>query len=169
MNIAGKNNQMADIPSRAFKNGEYFRAQADLVTYFNTHFPLPQKNSWLEYKIPTKLASHVSSCLDGKLLPMESLLKLPRLGRSIGRSGRHTAHRVAKRTHTSMISAPSTKDSSSSPLLPVHGPGLSAEEIKSVFKPSRMRSRPSARPANWLENRVPSCKERVNTFYPSNE
>ncbi len=169
MNIAGENNAMADIPSRAFKSGEYFHAKENLVSYFNTHFPLPQKNSWIEYTIPTKLASHVISCLHGKLLPMESLLKLPRLGKSIGASGRHTAHLVAKSTPTSTTSARSNKESSCWPSLPVHGPGLSAEEIKSVFKPSRMRSRPSARPANWLENRVPSSKTRENTFYPSEE
>jgi hypothetical protein len=36
MNIAGKNNEMADIPSRAFKNGEFFHAQADLVSPFSS-------------------------------------------------------------------------------------------------------------------------------------
>ncbi len=169
MNIAGVDNKMADIPSRAFKNGEYFHAQTDLVTYFNQHFPLPQGNSWIEYTIPTKLALRVISCLRGELLPMASLLRLPKLGRSIGKSGRHTAHLVDKRTHTLKTSAESNKVSSSWPSLPVQGPGLSAEEIKSEFKPSRMRSRPSARPANWLENKVPSSKVRESTFFPSDE
>ena len=39
MHIAGENNAMADIPSRAFKNGEYFHEHENLVTYFNSHFP----------------------------------------------------------------------------------------------------------------------------------
>jgi len=40
MNIAGKDNTMADIPSR-FKTGEFFHAKANLTKYFNIHFPLP--------------------------------------------------------------------------------------------------------------------------------
>ena len=169
MNIAGKDNAMADIPSRAFKNGDYFHAQQHLTTYFNTHFPLPQPNSWIEYRLPTKLTSRVISCLRGELTPMASLIRLPKLERSIGKTGRHTAHLVDNKARISMTSAGSNKESSSSPSLPVCGPGLSEKEIKSVFKPSRMHSRPSARPANWLANKVPLAKVRANTFFPSNE
>jgi hypothetical protein len=59
LHIAGENNQMADILLQAFKNGNFFEAHADLVTYFNLHFPLPQKLSWREFKVPTKWASRV--------------------------------------------------------------------------------------------------------------
>ena len=169
MNIAGKDNAMADIPSRAFKNGDYFHAQQHLTTYFNTHFPLPQKNSWIEYQLPTKITSRVISCLRGELTPMASLIRLPKLGKSIGATGRHTAHLAVSKAHTSKTSAKSSKESSSSRSLPVCGPGLSVSEIKSEFKPSRMHSRPSARPANWLANKVPLAKVRANTFFPSKE
>ena len=91
MNIAGKDNAMADILSRAFKSGEFFHAKANLTKYFNIHFSLPQTLSWREYKIPEKLASRVKSCLRGELLPMESLTKLPGIGKSIGSTGAHTA------------------------------------------------------------------------------
>jgi len=46
MNIAGKDNAMADIPSRAFKSSEFFHAKANLTEYFNIHFPLPQMLAW---------------------------------------------------------------------------------------------------------------------------
>jgi hypothetical protein len=82
---------MADITSRAFKNGDFFEAHADLVTYFNLHFPLPQKLSWREFKVPTKWVSRVISCLRGEQLQMESLLKLPKLGKSVGSIGQSTA------------------------------------------------------------------------------
>jgi len=39
MNIAGKENTMADIPSRVFKSGEFFHVKANLTQYFNIHFP----------------------------------------------------------------------------------------------------------------------------------
>ena len=76
LHIAGEDNQMADITSRAFKNGDFFEAHADLVTYLNLHFPLPQKLSWREFKVPTKWVSRVISCLRGEQLQMESLLLL---------------------------------------------------------------------------------------------
>ena len=168
MNIAGKNNEMADIPSRAFKNGEYFYAQADLVSYFNLHFPLQQNRSWLEFTIPPKLASRVISCLRGEQLPMESLRKLPKLGKGFGKIGPAIANNAAQ-TLTSNNSHHANGPSSSQHLQPGFAPGLTALEIKSVFKRSRMRSRPSPRPANWLENKVPFTKLRANTFFPSKE
>ena len=76
MHIAGENNAMADISSRASKNGEYFHAHENLVKYFNSHFPLPQNLSWQEFQVSSKMASHVISCLRGIQLPMESLHRL---------------------------------------------------------------------------------------------
>lgn len=166
MNIAGKDNKMADIPSRAFKSGEFFHAKTNLVNYFNIHFPLSQTASWTEYRIPEKLASRVISCLRGELLPMEQLCKLPGLAKGIGKTGQHTAAN-AQQTHTSAISQNVKKPSSSLPLPQGYGPGLSVEEIKSKFLRSRTRLRPSPRPANWLDNKVPSTKRRENTFFPS--
>ena len=166
MNIAGKENDMADIPSRAFKQGEYFEANQNLVCYFNQHFPLPQTNSWLEYRLPTKLSSRVTSCLRGELTPMESLHKLPKLGRNTGRPGRPTAPLAVNQIPTSTPSVKSNKASSSLPSQPVCAPGLTVTEIKSAFKQSRMRSRPSPRPVDWLGNKVPPAKQRAHTFYP---
>ena len=54
-NIEVKDNDMADTPFRAFKHGELFHAQADLETYFNIHFTLPQTKSWQEYRVTRKL------------------------------------------------------------------------------------------------------------------
>ena len=167
LHIAGEDNQMADIPSRAFKNGKFFEAHADLVTYFNLHFPLPQNLSWREFKVPAKWASRVTSCLRGEQLQMESLLKLPKLGKSIGSIGQSTAI-SAPQIHILTSSPPVKERCSSQPLPPGYGPGLTVEEIKSAFKRSRKRSRPSPRPANWLENKVPLHKQRENTFFPSN-
>ena len=55
--IAVNDNDMADTPSRNFKQGEFFHAQYDLGNYFNLHFTLPQTQSWQEYRIAKNLAS----------------------------------------------------------------------------------------------------------------
>ena len=44
--IAGVNNIMADVISRAFKLVQYFEvSQRGLVPYFNSNFPLTQQES----------------------------------------------------------------------------------------------------------------------------
>ncbi len=103
------------------------------------------------------------SCLRGEQLPMESLLKLPKLGKSVGSIGQSTAT-SATRIPILTSSHPVNEQCSSQPLPPGYRPGLTVEEIKSAFKWSRKRSWPSPRPANWLENKVPSTKVRENTY-----
>ena len=157
---------MADVPFRAFKNGEFFHAQGDLITYFNPHFPLPQILSWREYKVKTKMASHVMSCLHGTQLKMESLHKLPKHGNIIGSTGQNTV-RPSNSHHILVTDQPAKKLSCSQDLPPVYGPGLTVEKIKSAYKRSQTRSRPSPRPANWFADKVPTSKLRENTFFPS--
>ena len=42
--------------------------------------------------------------------------------------------------------------------------GITVSEIRSGFNPSRLHLRPSPRPANWLENRVPFSKRRKRSY-----
>ena len=72
--IVVKVNIMADIPSRAFKNGELFHVQTDFVAYFNIQLNL----SLHKFRLNPKLTLCVISCLHGKALPMESLYRLPK-------------------------------------------------------------------------------------------
>ena len=166
LHVAGEHNRLADVPSRAFQSGEYFVAHKNLTAYFNTHFPLSQGLSWHEYKLPTKLASRVISCLRGVPSQMESLHKLPRLAKNTGSTGATIAASAAQ-IPSYQTSSLANVQSSSLHLPQGYGQGLSVSEIRSKFRPSRTRSRPSPRPANWLENQVPSSKARENTFYPS--
>ena len=168
LHITGENNEMVDISSRAFKNGKYFKASQNLVNYFNIHFPLPQNISWTEFRIPTKLSLRVISCLRGDPLQMESLLNLPKLGRSIGPTGALIPNYAAL-NRSSKMNLPSANQSSSRGSLQESEQDLTASEIKLKFLPSRMRLRPSPRPLNWLENEVPYTKRQMNTSSPSNE
>ena len=165
--ILGDDNIMADIVSRAFKTGKYFYAQNNLTSYFNTHFPLPQNLSWTEYTPPERLTQRVMSCLRGEPLTMGSLLRLPQIEKNIGRNG------FAMLPHgtsipTSSTASSSTSSSSSALLLHGSGQASSEEAFRSKFQPLQRPSRPSQRPSVWLENPVPSKRQKTNTFYPSN-
>ena len=94
MSIVVKDNVMADIPSRAFKDGKFTKAQKSLTPYFNSNFPLPHNNSCKEYRIPVEVILRVISFLHGYQLLAESLRKLPGLGRIIVVTGSITAKNV---------------------------------------------------------------------------
>ena len=168
LNIAGDDNTMADIVSRAFKNGQYFNASKNLTNYFNVHFPLPQEKSWKEFQIPKELVSRVISCLRGELLPMASLLRLPKIAANTGTTGRNMRP-SAESTHSSQKFLKSKEISYSQPSLQGSGQALTAEELRSKFRESRMRSHPSPRPSNWLENQVPYTVRKTSTISPSND
>jgi hypothetical protein len=162
IHIAGVNNTMADVISRAFKDGKYFVAQRDLTSYFNLHFPLPQTLSWQELHLPSRLASQVISCLRGTQSPMELLTRPPVIGSSTGNAGVHMPASVAS-TPSSAICRLSKRTSSSLPSLQGSGQVSTVEDIKSAFRRSRQLSRPSPRPSNWLENQVQYTTKRAST------
>jgi hypothetical protein len=162
MNIAGEENIMADVVSRAFKDGKYFSASSNLTDHFNSHFPLPQNYSWREFHMPKEIISHVISCLRGDILPMAWLLEPPRIGRNIGPTGANIA-RSSDASPSSATSLPSPETSWSGPLLHGSGLALTEGEIRSKFRASRTRSRPSARPSCWLANQAQSTGRTRST------
>ena len=113
-----------------------------------------------------KLALHVISCLRCEQLQVESLLKLPSIRENTGDIWQNTAD-PSKSTPIWKTSLPANEQSSSQVFLPGYGSGITVLEIKSAFKRSQTRSRKFPRSVNWLENKVPSLKQRANTFYPS--
>jgi hypothetical protein len=168
LNIAGEDNTMADIVSRAFKTGKYFTASENLTSYFNVHFPLTQKKSWTEYHLPNALASRVISCLRGELLPMASLLRLPRVTANTGNIGQ-SMPQCAALTLSSEKHQPLNETSRSQPSLQGSGLELTAKELKSKFRESRMPSHPSPRPYSWLENPAHSTGRKMSTISRSKE
>ena len=65
VSIAGINNDMADIASRASKNTAANISQSTFLTQFKSQFPLPKPHSWHLYQLPDKWSSRVTSCLRG--------------------------------------------------------------------------------------------------------
>ena len=162
LNIAGSDNTMADVVSRAFKNGQYFEANSNTTDYFNAHFPLPQGQYWKECILPNAWVSRVIACLRGEQLPLESLLRLPKPGKNTGIIGSSMPLAVGS-THGSPMSHQLNETLSSMHTLLGSGQGSTVEELKSRFKASTMHSQLSPRPSNWLDNQVPSTEKGKNT------
>jgi hypothetical protein len=167
VHIAGSDNTMADIVSRAFKSGKFFMANSNLVSYFNKNFPFDKNNSWTEFQIPIALISRVTSCLRDEQLHMELLLKLPGIARSTGVTGA-TMLRCSSAIPSSLTCAQSTAQTLSQDLPQTSARVYTVEELKSEFRPSRMRSRPLTRPSSWPANKLPytghhkSTRSRLN-------
>ena len=162
--IAGENNIMADVISRAFKTGKFFTAQSSLPNYFNSTFPLEQKALWHEYHIPIAHVSSVIACLRGQRLPLESLLARPQKDKSIGGTGLASlASRAPTPSSTQTQCLPSNVMLSQQHLLLGSGQADLDGDIRSVLEGSRMPSRQSARPLNWLANPVQSTAPTKNT------
>jgi len=127
--IIGKDNEMADVPSRASNDGKFAEVQQSLANYFNLHFPLPQNASWTEFKVPENISSPVLSCLRGEQLPMEQLCRIKQLGKNTGADGQSTAPHSAS-THSCKKLLKWSKSFPEQDLLPGSGQGLTVEEIK---------------------------------------
>ena len=85
ISIAGKENNMADVVSRAFQKLKFFIANNNLTSYFHNNLPLPQGHFWTEFTLPTKWTQKVILCLHGEQLTLGSMIRLPRIIKSIVR------------------------------------------------------------------------------------
>ena len=167
-NIAGEDNEMADVTSRSFKSGAAFDKSAlSLSQFFNSTFPLPQQQSWTEFLLPLDITSRVISCVRGEVSTLGSLLRLKKIDRNTGNTGAHMPNFVASTPFSKL--RPRVRSTSSSPAL-LHGSGRvsTAKAVESRFTPSTTRSRPSPRPSNWLVNPAPSTKRKGFTPSHSN-
>ena len=168
MRIAGKDNAMADITSRAFNEGKFFHAHNKLTQYFDSKFPLPQQASWTVFQLTKKMLLPVISCLLGEQSPMESLTRQPNPIKNIGSTGVP----IARHSILTPSCAHETKYKNKSLLqVSLQGSGQVFMDmaIKSKFSQSLMRLRPSPRPSNWLDNKVPSTKPTMSTNFRSSD
>ena len=88
LHIAGKQNGIADIPSRSFGGTPEWHCKTDIefIKLFNSHFPLPNQTSWQLYRIPNELSTRVISILLMKDSGMAEWRRLPRSKKNIGKS-----------------------------------------------------------------------------------
>ena len=163
IHIAGEENIMADVISRAFKHGAYFTASQNLPSYFDTHFPLAQNASWTECPLHQNQISCVIRCLRGERLPMASLLRRQKNVRSTGATGA-TMQPLPTLTPTSTRtqSLPLNAISSQAHLLQGSGLASTGEVTRSKLAGSRTPSRQYPRPSSWLDNPVSSTAQTTS-------
>ena len=165
--IAGLLNDMADVASRHSSTPAMQKASPTLLSYFNSKFK--QTNSWEEFPFPQKLTSLVMSSLLGERLTLESWRRLPGLVKSTGSTaGSITQQASASTRYSNILPILSSETSSSLPSLLGSGQGATASNIRSLFKASLKRFRPSARPSNWLDTEVQCTVPQTCTTSKSN-
>jgi hypothetical protein len=88
LHIEGIRNKIADIPSRLFgSNPTTCNSDADLLTLFNNHFPLPQQQSWTVYRLSYAAVTRVTSILQMKPFVLDDWRRLPTRGKCAGEIG----------------------------------------------------------------------------------
>ncbi len=84
---------MTDIPSCSFgsKQRWHFKTNEDLLTFFNSKFPLPTQNYWSVCQPTSAIATRVIYVL--RMMPFTlDWRQLPAAGKSIGTTGKPTRH-----------------------------------------------------------------------------
>ena len=92
--IPGVENSMTDIPSRSFGSVKEWHCKNDdeLLTLFNTRFPLPTQGSWTVFQITSRVCTRVTSVLRMRDKGLGEWRRLPRIGRHIGNIGVPMSH-----------------------------------------------------------------------------
>ena len=89
LHIQGEKNAMTDIPSRSFGSEIkwHCKTEEELLTLFNSTFPLPQQKSWTIFHLSSKCSMRVISLLRMQVSSMDEWQRLPRTGRLLGEIG----------------------------------------------------------------------------------
>ena len=160
ISIEGLLNLMADVASQYSSNKKMQEKGApSLISYFNNHFK--QESSWEQFHFPPKLLSLVMSSLLGKQLTLESWRLLPGLLNNIGKHG-YVMQTPSQSTHFSKIHSQSSETWCLQHSLQGSGKATTDKAIKSKFKASLTRWRPSA---GWIQKPEPT----TNTTSKSSE
>jgi hypothetical protein len=74
MHIEGKCNKIANVPSRSFGSNPAWNCMynAELLTLFNTCFPLPQQQSWTIYRPNCTVVTRMISALRMKHFALDA-------------------------------------------------------------------------------------------------
>ena len=94
LHIPGDENGITDIPSRSFGKPAkwHCKDESELLTLFQSKFPLPDQQSWNVYQITHDIFIRVLSVLRMKHTTMEEWRRLPKRGRHIGDVGKASSN-----------------------------------------------------------------------------
>jgi hypothetical protein len=155
LHIAGVDNSMTDIPSRSFGSEPkwHCKSHSDLLTLFNTTFPLPQQASWTVYHPSSAITTRVTSILRMKLFTADEWRRLPKAGKNIGTVGCPTS-RLWEWTLTYRKPTLSIGPEPSPDLQHESGVAHMVEDGKSGLERSLAHSRPLARRFPWSQDQT---------------
>ena len=89
IHIPGIENALTDIPSRSFGSVPEWHCTSheDLLTLFNSKFPLPSQASWTVFQFESGVITRVISALRMRGITLGEWQRLPTIGRHIGQIG----------------------------------------------------------------------------------
>ncbi len=150
LHIAGVENAMTDIPSRSFGSEPkwFCKTDDDLLTLFNSLFPLQSQASWNVFQPSTAICTQVISVLQTKVTTTEEWRRLPQKGTWLGPTGAAMSNlwdwTLTYRTRRT------TTQSEPSPALQDECERVSMDEVaRSQLQQSIALSRPLERRSPW--------------------
>ena len=166
LHIAGVQNAMTDIPSRSFGSIPKWHCRSDmeLLTMFNSMFPLPSQASWNVFQISSAISTKVISILRTKDFSLAEWNRLPKIGKNIGHVGAPMSNlwnwTLTYRTAPTSQQHELLQDSLQEP-----EQDSTAAAARSQLQRSIALSRPLARRSQWpLEPTQQNYKDPTNSF-----
>jgi len=141
---------MTDIPSRLFGSVPEWHCHTDhdLLTLFNSTFPLPGQGSWTIFRLNSDLATKVISVLRMRRTTLEEWRRLPKTGEHIGSIGRPMSN-LWEWTLIYRESRSHTECGSSQALRQECDKAATVEDAASRLAQSLALSQPLARRSRW--------------------
>ena len=151
LHIAGSKNAMTDIPSRSFGSNHKWHCTSneELLTLFNSTFPLPNQASWTVYQPSLEISTRVISILRTRDSTLAEWNRLPSPGSFIGAVG--SAMSTLWEWTLTFRTAPSSNTESDASLALQHAleGDSTVADAKSELQQSVRLSQPLARRLRW--------------------
>lgn len=150
LHIAGSKNSMTDIPSRSFGSNPKWHCTSneELLTLFNSTFPLPNQASWTVYHPSSEISTRVISILRTRDSTLAEWNRLPSPGSFIGAVG-SAMSTLWEWTLSFRTPGSNTKSDASLALPPGCDEDSTVEDAKSELQQSVRLSQPLARRLRW--------------------
>ena len=156
LHIAGEENSMTDIPSRSFGSNKkwHCKSNTELLTLFNSTFPLPGQTSWTVFQLTYAIGMRVTSVLRTTDFTLAEWRRLPKVGKIVGTAGPPMSGLWEWTLIYRTPRSPSASDSSQASQLG-SGPDTTVEENKYKLAAYLAQSRPLDRRLLWPQIPTP--------------
>ncbi len=150
MHIEGKRNAISDVPSWSFGSNPKWTCKSDddLLTLFNSMFPLPMQKSWTVYRPNCAVVTRVISILQMKSFALDNWRRLPKVGQHVGKIGAHMSDQWEWICTYSRYPSPNQSDASQA-VQPQPKQDTMEKDDRYKVARSLAQSRPLARRFPW--------------------